>query len=93
MRVFLVVHGFVQGVGYRALVQRAAYRHMVCGYVRNEPDGSVFIGADGGDHALDAFIREIDISIGRIQVFKIEKLRKAPSPSDEFDDKDGFVVR
>ncbi len=36
-----VVRGRVQGVGYRAFVQREALKHGVSGWVRNRSDGSV----------------------------------------------------
>jgi len=37
----VVVEGFVQGVGYRDFVRRAALRLGVSGWVRNRADGSV----------------------------------------------------
>ena len=39
--VHIVVHGRVQGVGYRAFVQREAGRHCLEGWVRNCRDGTV----------------------------------------------------
>jgi acylphosphatase len=39
--VHVVVHGRVQGVGYRAFVAREAARHCVEGWVRNCRDGTV----------------------------------------------------
>ena len=35
------MHGFVQGVGFRFAVQRAAESRGVAGWVRNRPDGRV----------------------------------------------------
>ncbi len=37
----VVVHGLVQGVGYRVSVERAAVGRGVAGWVRNRPDGTV----------------------------------------------------
>jgi acylphosphatase len=37
----LVIHGRVQGVGYRAWLVAEAGRLGLAGYVRNRPDGSV----------------------------------------------------
>ncbi len=45
-------HGRVQGVFYRAHTQQAARRLGLCGYVRNEPDGTVTIVAEGDRAAL-----------------------------------------
>ena len=39
--VHIVVHGRVQGVGYRAFVEREAERHCLEGWVRNCRDGTV----------------------------------------------------
>lgn len=47
-----VVHGRVQGVGYRFFAQRAAAELGVKGYVRNCADGSVEVCAAGDDAAL-----------------------------------------
>ena len=61
MRVFLVVHGFVQGVGYRHLVKRAADKYKVNGVVRNMPDGSVEVVAEADEPALNVFLGEINV--------------------------------
>jgi acylphosphatase len=42
-----VVHGRVQGVGFRWFVQRAARRLGLAGWVANQPDGSVRVRAAG----------------------------------------------
>lgn len=39
--------GHVQGVGFRATTQRLARRRPLTGWVRNEPDGSVLMEAQG----------------------------------------------
>ena len=46
------VRGRVQGVGYRYFVLREAEERGVTGYVRNLPDGSVEVVAEGGDETL-----------------------------------------
>ncbi len=50
----LVVRGKVQGVWFRASTEKEAKRLGVCGWVRNCPDGTVEIFAEGT--ALDSFI-------------------------------------
>jgi acylphosphatase len=55
----LVVHGRVQGVGFRAFVARRARALGVNGEVRNLPDGGVEAIAEGDDAALEAFALEV----------------------------------
>jgi acylphosphatase len=50
----LVVHGLVQGVGFRASLAAEARRLGVTGWVRNRPDGAVEALAEGADEALAA---------------------------------------
>jgi acylphosphatase len=57
----VVVNGFVQGVGFRYAVERAARSRGVAGWVRNQPDGTVeavFEGEPDDVEALVAFCRE-----------------------------------
>ena len=57
----VVVHGFVQGVGFRFAVERAARSRGLAGWVRNRPDGSVeavFEGQREDVEALVAFCRQ-----------------------------------
>ena len=63
MKVMLVVHGFVQGVGYRYLVLKNAVSLGIKGSVRNMPDGSVLILAEGTEEQILQLIRAIDISV------------------------------
>ena len=56
----VVVYGFVQGVGFRYAVARAASSRGVSGWVRNRPDGAVeavFEGARADVEALVDFCR------------------------------------
>lgn len=52
----LRVTGKVQGVGYRFSCMEAAYKHGVKGIVKNNPDGSVYVEAEGKEEDLAAFI-------------------------------------
>lgn len=56
------IRGAVQGVGYRYFAQRSAARHQVVGYVRNLPDGSVEVHAEGPQKAVDEF--KLDLAAG-----------------------------
>jgi acylphosphatase len=50
------VSGKVQGVWFRKFTQLKAKELDVKGFVRNEPDGSVYIEAEGTDEAFKLFI-------------------------------------
>jgi len=50
-----LVHGRVQGVGYRIFVQHAAEEVGVSGYVRNRRDGAVEVFAMGTPKQLQEF--------------------------------------
>jgi acylphosphatase len=58
-RVSMIVSGTVQGVGFRYYVQDVAEEMGIAGWVRNLPDGTVEIDAEGNPDILDAFIRKI----------------------------------
>src|SRR5207244_10750776 len=68
-----VVHGRVQGVGFRWFVWKAADRLVLRGRAQNLPDGSVEVLAEGSDQAL----RELELALGRgpamAQVARVEK--------------------
>ena len=53
----LIVHGFVQGVGFRYSLARQAQSRGVAGYAANEPDGTVEVVLEGEPDAVDALVR------------------------------------
>ena len=55
-RVHAIVRGRVQGVGYRAETQQQGRMLGLVGWVRNLPDGSVELEAEGPRAALDALL-------------------------------------
>jgi len=50
------IYGHVQGVFFRAHTQELARELGVRGYIRNEPDGSVHIEAEGDEASLKEFV-------------------------------------
>ncbi len=52
----VVIHGFVQGVGFRVAVVRAAEARRVAGWVRNRPDGAVEAVFEGESDAVAALV-------------------------------------
>ena len=55
----VIVEGFVQGVGYRDFVRRAALRRGVSGWVRNRADGSVEALIQGTPADVEAMLAEM----------------------------------
>ena len=54
-----VISGRVQGVGFRFFTEESAAREGIHGWVRNAPDGSVEIEAEGETEALERFEHRI----------------------------------
>jgi len=52
-RIRAVVHGAVQGVGFRDFVERRARELDLAGMVRNRPDGTVEVVAEGPRGAVE----------------------------------------
>ena len=52
----VLIYGFVQGVGFRFAVQRAANSRGVAGWVRNRPDGAVEAVFEGEREAVEALV-------------------------------------
>lgn len=52
--------GRVQGVGFRFTAHRMAQRHQITGYVRNLPDGTVEMLAQGPVRDINDCIKDIE---------------------------------
>ena len=61
----IIFKGHVQGVGFRYTSLRAASRNQLTGWVRNLPDGSVEMLAQGQSQDIDDCINDITESFGR----------------------------
>jgi acylphosphatase len=53
----VVVHGRVQGVGFRYALSRAAATRGVAGWARNRPDGTLEAVFEGDAEAVDSLVR------------------------------------
>lgn len=74
-----LIRGGVQGVGYRFFAQRAAAKHQVVGYVRNESDGSVEVLAEGPASDMEAFKNELAAGPQWATVEQLEEIDLDPS--------------
>ncbi len=59
LRLVATVRGFVQGVGFRWFVERAAARLGLEGWVTNQSDGSVEVVAEGLPDQLGQFVLQL----------------------------------
>lgn len=51
------IHGVVQGVFFRASTRNKADELGITGLVKNEPDGSVYVEAEGDEKSLESFVQ------------------------------------
>ncbi|MEG0285670.1 MAG: acylphosphatase [Vagococcus sp.] len=70
MKTCMTVSGKVQGVGFRYTTKMVADQLGILGIVRNEPNGDVYIEAQGEEQAMLAFI---------------EAIKKSPAPFGRVD--------
>ena len=73
VRVRVRVSGVVQGVGFRYFARNVGTAMGLAGFVRNLPDGSVEVVAQGEKQAVNAFVNELRIgpryaSIERVDI-------------------------
>ena len=54
--VHVTIHGRVQGVGFRAFIERAAQERALDGWVRNREDGSVEAVFSGPAHVVEEML-------------------------------------
>ncbi len=67
------VYGRVQGVGFRYYTQKKANELGITGFVKNRPDGSVYIEAEGEEDKLELFIDWCEVGPSWAHVTKLEK--------------------
>lgn len=75
-RVRALIHGRVQGVGYRAWTARTASSMGLTGWVRNTPDGSVEAEIQGDDPTVLKFLDQLQVgprfsAVSDIEVFEL----------------------
>ncbi|MEM8807138.1 MAG: acylphosphatase [Cyanobacteria bacterium P01_G01_bin.38] len=77
-RIKLTVFGLVQGVGFRYYTRLKALEIGLTGYVKNRPEGTVEIVANGDDHQLQQLIEWAHQGSPAAQVERV-KVEEQPS--------------
>lgn len=80
----LKVYGRVQGVGFRYYAQKKAQELNLSGFVKNRPDGSVYIEVEGNSDKLEAFILWCEMGPSWARVSKVEKQQIPPQKFSGF---------
>ncbi|NER81442.1 MAG: acylphosphatase [Leptolyngbya sp. SIO1D8] len=84
-RIQIIVHGRVQGVGFRYNTHAKASQLGLTGYVRNRPDGTVEIVAEGTSQSIQHLLewaRQVHIGSAIIlirQIFQVSTPRFSAS--------------
>jgi acylphosphatase len=71
-RLHAIVHGDVQGVGFRYFVQRKAQQIGLSGWVRNNDDGTVELVAEGTRTQLEDLRRVLEDGPSLARVDRVE---------------------
>ena len=68
----IIVHGLVQGVGYRYYILREANKLGLTGFVKNLPTGQVEIVASGDKGLIDAMVEAARLGPRHASVAEVE---------------------
>lgn len=83
-RVRAVVHGMVQGVGFRWSMQHEAQRLGIGGTVRNRFDGAVEAEIEGPSEAVAAMLRWLEHGPPSAAVSRIDRAERDPRGESTF---------
>jgi len=72
VRLSAIVYGRVQGVFFRDFTCRQAWALGLRGYVRNLPDGTVMVIAEGPREALRQLLGQIEVGPSGARVHKVD---------------------
>jgi acylphosphatase len=78
------VSGRVQGVGFRYAAVRIARSFGIKGFIRNEPDGSVYIEAEGEEAGIKLFLDWCRKGPGYGRVDKVSSTESNPQGFEDF---------
>ena len=85
MRRRVIVHGSVQGVGFRLSVARAAEARSLGGWVRNCDDGTVEAVFEGDGQGVDALVRYCEYGSRGANVTHVVAVDETPEGLTRFE--------
>jgi acylphosphatase len=71
--VILKIYGKVQGVGFRYYTHKKAIELGLNGFVKNKPDGSVYVEVEGNEDMVQSFINWCEAGPMWARVSKVEQ--------------------
>jgi acylphosphatase len=74
IRLRAVVHGYVQGVGFRFFARREALTLGLRGYARNQLDGSVEVVVEGQPEQLEAYLARLQRGPSEAEVDWVDQI-------------------
>jgi len=77
-----IISGRVQGVGFRYFTEATAQREGVAGWVRNLPDRSVELVAEGDAEAVERFERAVRIGPRGARVDRVDVDNSYPAAGE-----------
>jgi acylphosphatase len=81
----VIVHGRVQGVGFRYSVARAAETRGVAGWAVNRPDGTLEAVLEGEPDAVDSLVRFCHEGPRGAEVDDVDVFEERPEGSHRFE--------
>ena len=81
----IIVHGRVQGVGFRYALARAAGSRAAAGWARNRADGTLEAVFEGGPEAVDSLVRFSGEGPRGSDVERVEVVEEEPEGLTRFD--------
>ena len=86
----ITLYGKVQGVFLRRTVEHEANRQGISGFVRNEPDGTVYIEAEAEEGKIQKFVEWLKAGAGGGGDFQISQVEIEKGTFKAFE---GFEIR
>ena len=81
-RIIIKVYGFVQGVFFRYTTRKVARKLGLTGFVKNMPDGSVYIEAEGSE---DKLLKLLEFAKKGPRYARVERVEhEFKEPTNEF---------